>query len=104
MDPSAYPSADRASSSILPSVATCDPIPLARARLERTGYTVLCRVRCEFQDGLLRLSGHLPSQYLRQVAQAAVAEVEGIVTVVNEIEVVTRPSNSEAGERFGRGG
>jgi len=81
---------------------TTDPVPLAQSRLEPTGYATLRRVRCEFRDGLLRLSGCLPSQYLKQVAQAAVADVEGIVTVANEIEVVTRPANCEAPERFGK--
>lgn len=95
--------AERPISSAGPAEMAKDPVPLAQSRLDQSGYAVLRRVRCEFRDGLLRLSGCLPSQYLKQVAQAAVADVVGVVAVANEIEVVSRPANSEAGERFGNG-
>lgn len=94
---------DRPPSSSGPAPTAPDPVPLAQGRLERTGYAVLRLVHCEFRDGLLWLSGCLPSQYLKQVAQTAVADVDGVITVVNEIEVVTRAANCEAAERFGKG-
>jgi hypothetical protein len=103
MYPSDNSGAEQPRSSVGRAGAATDPVALARSRLDRTGYAVLRRVRCEFRDGLLRLSGCLPTQYLKQVAQAVVADVEGIVTVVNEIEVVTRPADSEAAGRFGQG-
>jgi osmotically-inducible protein OsmY len=52
------------------------------------------------RDGVLRLRGHLPSHYLKQIALAAVAEVEGVRTIVNEIEVRRPLAKDQAAERF----
>ena len=68
--------------------------------LERSGYSALRRVRCEFRDGVLRLRGRLPSHYLKQIAMAAVAEAEGVRTIINEIEVVRPSGDGRADERF----
>ena len=46
-----------------------------------------CWVKCHFADGLLYLSGRLPSWYLKQVAQEAVRDVDGVSGIVNEILV-----------------
>jgi osmotically-inducible protein OsmY len=73
---------------------------LAQDRLERSGYSILSRVRCECYDGVLRLSGLLPSHYLKQVAMARAAEVEGVRAIVNEIEVVSPPADGEVAEWF----
>lgn len=59
----------------------------ARLRLARSGYAALGDVRCEFERGVLYLRGHLHSHYLKQVAQATVADLEGADRVVNLIEV-----------------
>src|SRR4051794_37519916 len=61
----------------------------AEARLRRRGYSALREIRCDVRPGELRLVGRLPSQYLKQVALAAVADVEGFHRIVNQIEVVT---------------
>ena len=42
----------------------------------------------EYDDGMLILHGRLGSYYQKQLAQETVAGVEGVVQVVNEIEVV----------------
>jgi osmotically-inducible protein OsmY len=46
------------------------------------------RLWCEFDRGRLFLRGQVPSFYLKQLAQEAVAGLEGVDQVVNEIEVV----------------
>ncbi len=71
----------------------------AQNLLERSGYSVLRQVRCEFRDGALRLRGVLPSQNLKQFAQEVVSEVHGVREIHNEIEVLT-PIGGEAAERF----
>lgn len=86
-------------------ISSVHPIPptdatrLARGRLERSGYSILSRVRCECHDGVLRLSGSLPSHYLKQVALARVAGVEGVRTIVNEIEVLSRVGMERPSDR-----
>jgi hypothetical protein len=67
--------------------------------LERRGYSALRRVRCDLRDGVPRLRGHLPSHYLKLIALAVVAEVEGVRAIVNEIEV-RPPTRDQAADQF----
>jgi hypothetical protein len=50
-------------------------------------YRTLRRVSCECKDGILFLSGRLSSFHEKQLAQETVAQVKGMIQVVNEIEV-----------------
>lgn len=47
------------------------------------------RISCEFRDGVLYLRGQSRSFYQKQMAQETVRTVDGVVRVVNEIEVVS---------------
>lgn len=60
----------------------------AESRLRCNAYLALKNVSCEYQEGVLTLRGCLPTYYLKQMAQATVARVEGVEHVVNEIEVM----------------
>lgn len=60
----------------------------AAARLRRTGYPQIREITCFHQSGRLTLYGVLPSYYLKQLAQTAVADIDGVKTVTNEIDVV----------------
>ncbi|HWE37566.1 MAG TPA: BON domain-containing protein [Isosphaeraceae bacterium] len=56
-------------------------------RFRVSGYLILEDVACDVRGDSVVLSGRLPSHYLKQVAQAIVAEVEGVGRVVNLIHV-----------------
>jgi osmotically-inducible protein OsmY len=71
---------------------------LAESRLRRSAYLALQHVSCEFRAGVLTLRGRLPSYYLKQVAQAVVAEVEGVERIDNQIEIVARTPPPASGE------
>jgi osmotically-inducible protein OsmY len=58
-----------------------------RLLLDRPHLTVQ-RIWCEFDGSNLFLRGQVPSFYHKQLAQNAVARVEGVKQVVNDIEVV----------------
>jgi hypothetical protein len=60
----------------------------AESELRRNSYVALKNVACEFRDGVLILNGCLPTYYLKQVAQEAVARLNGIARIENRIEVV----------------
>jgi hypothetical protein len=60
----------------------------ARRLLLETPYHVLRRVSCEYQAGELILRGELPTYFLKQMAQTAVANLPGVERVVNHIDVV----------------
>jgi hypothetical protein len=70
---------------------------LAECRLRASPYLSLRNIYCDFHEGMLILRGCLPTYYMKQHAQAAVAGVEGVGRVVNQIEVCStnvRRSNS----------
>jgi len=60
----------------------------AQTRLRHSAYLELRRVQCDCQDGVLTLEGAVSSHYLRQVAQATVQGLYGIVEINNSLEVV----------------
>ena len=55
----------------------------------------MCRV--SFPAASSRCAGRLPSYYLKQLAQAAVAEVPGVIEVHNRVEVVATRATSDLG-------
>jgi hypothetical protein len=87
MDDSRHATDDGAPGPPSPSPGTGE---LAQSRLRRSAYLALHSVDCEFRAGVLTLRGRLPSYYLKQVAQAVVATVEGVQHIDNRIEVVAR--------------
>jgi len=50
-------------------------------------YKVFAGVSCDCEQGVLLLRGRVSSFYHKQVAQEAVARVNGVTQVVNDIEV-----------------
>ena len=63
----------------------------ARDCLQRSPYGPIRSVSCECRQGVLFLRGSLPTFYLKQLAQEAVAKVKGILQVVNETVVDASP-------------
>jgi hypothetical protein len=62
---------------------------LAERLLRSNPYLALKNVSCDWRDGVLVLCGCLPSYYLKQLAQEAVASLEGVERIDNQIQVVT---------------
>jgi osmotically-inducible protein OsmY len=65
----------------------------ARKRLWAAPYVSLRDIDCEYRHGLLILRGQVKSYFEKQLAQESVARLEGVVRVVNEIEVSWDDSN-----------
>jgi len=62
----------------------------ASKRLKSTCYPSIRGLSCECDDrGVLYLRGRLSSYYQKQLAQEAVADLPGIVEIVNQAEVVS---------------
>ncbi len=62
----------------------------ARKRLKSTSYPGIRGLTCECDDrGVLYLRGRLSSYYHKQLAQEAVADLPGVVEIVNQAEVVS---------------
>jgi osmotically-inducible protein OsmY len=60
---------------------------IARAALRQSAYAELRELSCDFDGGILTLRGRVPTYYLKQLAQEAVADVPGVVEVENHVEV-----------------
>jgi len=62
----------------------------AKSRLHKMLSPAIGTLTCEFHDGVLVLRGRSKSYYRKQLAQEAVRGIDGVVRVVNEIEVITQ--------------
>lgn len=63
----------------------------AEERLRCSPWLVLHRVACHSNSGVLRLTGRVPTYFLKQVASAAVGNIAGVSQIVNDVEVVKSP-------------
>lgn len=63
---------------------------LVQQQLQQSNYSSLRSIECKVSSGTARLSGQLPSFYLKQTAQEIVRRVTGIDQVRNLVEVVYR--------------
>ena len=77
---------------IEPDTPSPDPQASLQAVAERAlrsgPYPALKTLSCDDRGGVLVLRGCLPSYYLKQVAQEAVARLEGVQAIDNQIQVV----------------
>jgi osmotically-inducible protein OsmY len=62
-------------------------VSAARSALERSGHRSLACIECAVIDGIVVLSGRVPSYYLKQVAQNTVMRLGGGVRVENLVAV-----------------
>ena len=60
----------------------------AKDRLLKEPHLSVQRIWCEYDGRQLFLRGQVPSFYHKQLAQVAVAGLDGVAQVVNEIEVL----------------
>ena len=45
-------------------------------------------IECDFADGVLTLSGRVPTFYLKQILQARLLGLDGVAQVRNQVDVV----------------
>jgi len=70
------------------TTGTNETADVAQKRIRRQPHLAFQRIWCEHAGGRLFLKGQVPSFYLKQLAQEAIAGMAGVVQVVNDIEVV----------------
>jgi osmotically-inducible protein OsmY len=75
----------------------------ADGRLRAKPYGALRRIKCEYRDGVLTLRGIVSTYYLKQIAQEAVATLDGIERVDNRIDVY-EGANTAEGQDFQQDG
>jgi osmotically-inducible protein OsmY len=66
-------------------------------RLRRSGYLALRDVSCDSGEGVVSLRGRLRSYDLKQLAQAVVGGVGGVLFVHNHIEIIAPAEHAPAG-------
>jgi osmotically-inducible protein OsmY len=71
-----------------PDQRTADVVSeAALIQLQHSPYRAIRRISCRFDDGILTLVGRVPTFHHKQLAQTAVASVDGVNQVDNRIEV-----------------
>lgn len=65
----------------------------ATAALAASKYGSLRQLRCSVCDGTVEISGTVVSFYLKQMAQAAVMQIEKVDMVRNLVKVSTDPTS-----------
>jgi osmotically-inducible protein OsmY len=55
--------------------------------LQETGYAPLRCIQCDVSDGVVELTGSVPSFYVKQLAQTAVLRLEQIRGIKNRLRV-----------------
>jgi osmotically-inducible protein OsmY len=79
----------------LPVSHGCKIVEQAQERLRAVPDISFRDLRCEYRDGLLVLQGRVGTYYEKQLAQEAVAKLEGVAQVVNQLEVTWDDSSSQ---------
>ena len=59
----------------------------ARAALNKSPYRAVRQVKCICRDGAVVLTGHVPSYYLKQIAQCEVRRRLADTPICNSLEV-----------------
>lgn len=77
------------------TVSQARPAELAERCLRSNPYPALRNISCAYLNGVLVLRGCVETYYLKQVAQAAVARLEGVERIDNQIQVVTPASRRD---------
>ncbi len=63
------------------------PANVAEHRLQASPYHPVRLLKCRFCDGVLTITGRVPSFYLKQLAQNTVASLQEVERVDNRVEV-----------------
>ena len=65
------------------------PAKTAQRILGESPYHELRRLKCQYRGGVLTVAGRLSSFFLRQVAQTAVQDLDGVSEIDYRIEVLS---------------
>jgi osmotically-inducible protein OsmY len=70
------------------ATALKDVAKAAQSKLKSSPYPAVARLKCYFNGGSLTLRGQVPTFFEKQIAQEAVADLEGVNELVNGVEVI----------------
>jgi osmotically-inducible protein OsmY len=59
----------------------------ALAAISNSKYAALKQLDCKVSDGVVEITGTVPSFYLKQLAQAAIKQLDGVGSVRNLVTV-----------------
>ncbi len=69
-------------------LATASLSDICQRRLRESPYFFLKNLTCHCDEGVLTLRGQVPLMPLKQLAEKIAYRVEGVIEVVNRVEVV----------------
>jgi hypothetical protein len=63
------------------------PAAAAEAIFQASPYLAIRFLNCQFHQGVLTITGVLPSFYLKQIAQKAVSGIDGVERIEDLVQV-----------------
>jgi osmotically-inducible protein OsmY len=66
-----------------------NPARLVEDRMRWSGYPFLWKVRCELREGVLLLTGTVPTLRLKQIAQEIASHTAGVRLIENRVQVTS---------------
>ncbi|TWU26273.1 hypothetical protein Pla52o_01260 [Novipirellula galeiformis] len=70
-----------------PCTSARDVTRIATERFRTCPYSAIRQVQCRFHEGVLVLSGQVPSFYMKQVAQELIRNLQPIEQISNRLNV-----------------
>jgi osmotically-inducible protein OsmY len=70
--------------------------------LRHSGYRALAKVRCDVTDGVVCLSGAVPTFFVKQIAQTIVLRLGGLKQLANQLEVESCRVESNSCDEYER--
>lgn len=61
---------------------------IAESRLRNSQYPPVRSLSCEYHEGVLTIRGRVATYYLKQIAQAVVDGLDGVLEIANRVDVV----------------
>lgn len=81
---------------INPSTSLVLQQEIAQERLRNSGYRSLRNVDCNLESGVMKLTGRVPSFFMKQIAQEIVRHVDGVTHVKNHLEVIVATTTTKS--------
>jgi hypothetical protein len=72
-----------------------ETVKTAERLLRQSAYLELRNLKCDFHEGVLTIRGHVPSYFLKQLAQSLLLNIDGLLELNNQL-VVLAPGESRS--------
>ena len=73
-----------------------ETVKTAEHLLRDSAYLELRNLKCDFHEGVLTIRGHVPSYFLKQLAQSLLLNIDGVLELNNQLVVLSSGESRSA--------